>query len=162
MFLRNKSKSATVTIRTKCGLISVAPQQTVEIEEKDILTKHSFLEPVNEKAEVTESPTPSVQKSEEIVPVVKEPEVVAPQVITKEEEPIIVEDNKEEKEPEVLDELQEKALEVVVVPELTELEKLEQELESLKQTWLITTRPKKKEALQKRIKEVESQIANLK
>lgn len=162
MFLRNKSKSATVTIRTKRGLISVAPQQTVEIEEKDILTKHSFLEPVNEKAEVTESPTPSVQKSEEIVPVVKEPEVVAPQVITKEEEPIIVEDNKEEKEPEVLDELQEKALEVVVVPELTELEKLEQELESLKQTWLITTRPKKKEALQKRIKEVESQIANLK
>ena len=126
MYLKNKSETATVILKTRNGFKTVLPLATIEIEERDLLTG----------------------LNSNLVKIAKEE--------------IKIEEKKEEPVEIKLDELVEDVLEVKEVEEKSELEQLEEKLEALKRTWETTTRPKKKETLQKEIKEIQTKIEALK
>ena len=126
MYLKNKSETATVILKTRNGFKTVLPLATIEIEERDLLTR----------------------LNSNLVKIAKEE--------------IKIEEKKEEPVEIKQDELVEDVLEVKEVEEKTELEQLEEKLEALKRTWETTTRPKKKETLQKEIKEIQTKIEALK
>lgn len=144
MYLKNKSETATVILKTRKGFKTVLPLGTIEVEERDLLTglNSNLVKIAKEEIQLE-------AKKEETK-------------IEDKKEETKLEDKKEETIEIKKDELVEEVLEVKEVEDKTELELLEEKLESLKQTWETTSRPKKKETLQKEIKEIQTKIEALK
>lgn len=144
MFLKNKSDSLTVVLRTKKGFKKVEPNKIIEVDKKDLLTAlNSNLEEVKEA-----------------------PQIVEPESSKTPETP--VEPQQPKQDPETPVEPQKDATTdqptVDTVPTQTEetVEVLEAKIETLKKNWTNTSRPKKKEAIQKEIKEVQVKLDKLK
>ena len=135
MFLRNKSESLNIILRTKLGFKKVAPQEVIEIDEKQLLTAlNSNLEVLKEMP--AEAP--------------KDPE--APQ------EEVEGQDNAPQEQPAPVEEVKADNGEAKVETP----ESLEAKLDELKKAWTNTSRPKKKESIQKEIKEVQAKLDKLK
>ena len=135
MFLRNKSDSLTVVLRTKKGFKKVEPNTIIEVDKKDLLTAlNSNLEEVKKAPQVDETESSKAPK--------QDPET-------------LVEPQKDATTEQTT---------VDVVPTQTEetVEVLEAKIETLKKNWTNTSRPKKKEAIQKEIKEVQAKLDKLK
>ena len=144
MFLRNKSDSLTVVLRTKKGFKKVEPNKIIEIDKKDLLTAlNSNLEEVKEAPQIVESESPkALEGTVKPQQPKQDPETpVEPQKDVTIEQPT-----------------------VCVVPTQTEetVEVLEAKIETLKKNWANTSRPKKKEAIQKEIKEAQAKLGKLK
>ena len=140
MFLRNKQESLNIILRTKLGFKKVAPQEVIEIDEKHLLTGlNSNLEVLKEMPVVT-----------------AEPEV--PQVPQDTQE----QDNKQDGENGAPEQTTEPTKAEEVKPKDETPEGLEAKLVELKKAWTNTSRPKKKESIQKEIKEVQAKLDKLK
>lgn len=142
MYLKNTQTDKTAGIRTIDGFIILQPLEIIDLDVNKLYGR------------VPSCVVKSDKESFEKYTKHSKGTLVVKQEIKKE-------DNKKEdvKEEEMLDDSQ---IEVLVVQETkTEKEVLEEKIETLKKTWEITSRPKKKEQIQNEIKELQEKLEKL-
>jgi hypothetical protein len=153
MLLRNKS-DVSVTIRTMQGFKKVAPKETLEIPDNSLLTAiHPNLEVVKNGEIIEKLPVKSTKASE-----VEEQGDADKSDDNKQEE----EQAKEENQEEPLTDKEQVVLTVQEESSENILANLEEKLVALQKNWEITTRPKKKEQIQKEIQALKAQIDRIK
>lgn len=159
MYLKNSLIDKTAGMRTANGIIILKAQEVIKIEKNEVLgkypscivvaTEEEYLNFTKQTSKVNKTVDKEEKETVEVVEEIKE-EV---------EEEIKEETNNEGNE--VLDDKQKEALNIETVDNKTEKELLEEKLEQLKQTWLNTNRPKKKEQIQAEIKELQEKLEKL-
>ena len=164
MYLKNDSKFQ-VGLKTTKGTLTINPGDTVHVFDSDIaylsdkLTQITETEynQLTEKTKNNESKDDTQTKKEDVEKTDKKEQEEQPEDKTGEtnndvkgNEVTTPEDKKEEDKKE--EDKKEKS----------ELELLTDQLEALKQKWIDTTAPVKKEKIQKKIKAIQEQIAKLK
>lgn len=137
MYLKNTQTDKTAGIRTIDGFIILQPLEIIDLDVNKLYGR------------VPSCVVKSDKESFEKYTKHSKGTLVVEQEIKKEDV----------KEEEMLDDSQ---IEVLVVQETkTEKEVLEEKIETLKKTWEITSRPKKKEQIQNEIKELQEKLEKL-
>lgn len=148
MFLKNNSDFK-CGLRTKKEILTLAPNDIVFVLESDIISINSKL------IKVTEKDYQEFLSAKDEVVVNNEPQPV----VQKEENKPEDQNNGEVVENQSQEEKSEEDKEPVKEESLDSLEAL---LDDLKKQWEAASRPKRKEAIQKEIKEVQEKINKLK
>ena len=157
MFLKNDSNFQ-CGLRTKKEVLTIKPKEVVHVLDVDILTINSKLVKVSEK-EYDE-----YLKSLKTEQIVTQPIKEDSKESVKEEDQAQVNEIKADSETNKKDEQEENKEAGEQQEDQTQaetLEALEAKLEELKNKWQQTTRPNKKEAIHKEIKEVQDKINKL-
>lgn len=137
MYLKNTQTDKTAGVRTIDGFIILQPLEIIDLDVNKLYGR------------VPSCVVKSDKESFEKYTKQSKGTLVVEQEIKKEDV----------KEEEMLDDSQ---IEVLVVQETkTEKEVLEEKIETLKKTWEITSRPKKKEQIQNEIKELQEKLEKL-
>jgi hypothetical protein len=158
MILRNKSESV-VTIRTYQGFKKIAPKETLELPDNSLLTAiHPCLEVVKDGEIIEKIPV----KSKKAKDVVKDEQVAEQQDDSQDNNEQQGEQQKEDEQEAPLTDKEQTVLSVQEIPTEKLLSELEEKINALQKNWEITTRPKKKEQLQKEIQAIRAQIDRLK
>ena len=171
MYLKNNSEKFQCGLKTKKEVLTINPGEAVHVFDSDIIFVNSVLVQITE-AEYNELQNKNNNKKDKVEKTNKDEkkkDIVEQkaqnkqkadtnekddELTTVQKETVTGKDEvKEEKTEEKTEEKPE---------EKSPLEKLEQELQVLKQKWEETDKPGKKSQIQKRIKEVQNQINNLK
>lgn len=170
MYLKNNSEKFQCGLKTKKEVLTINPGEAVHVFDSDIIFVNSVLVQITE-AEYNELQNKNNNKKDKVEKTNKDDkkkDIVEQKAQNKEKADTNEKNNTKDDElttvqketvtgkDEVKEETEEKP------EEKSPLEKLEQELQVLKQKWEETDKPGKKSQIQKRIKEVQNQINNLK
>ena len=167
MFLKNDSNFQ-CGLRTKKEVLTIMPGQIVHVLDADIIALNSKLVKVTEQEYNTSIKQEQVKHDEPIQvqvelqqnnqQVYEQKEEVEEQVEEQKQD----EEQKEEVEEQKEDEQQKEDEEQTELqPEQLSVEALEAKLEDLKVQWQQTSRPRRKEAIQKEIKQVQEKLNKL-